>query len=905
MNIKIYIRNPNFAVPDRMLTDGDLLLNLTAEESLSLYANVQEMNDINEIKTNGVLSFDVAETELNRMLFWNAYNPNRTCGDVVYDVTVMADCFVLDYERLSYSSYNDKNKTITLTLDYSEEHWLTKIKTINIKDLDYGSKFLLGHANVLDNWANNYFYQPGKKPYYFPLAVYGATVATHYSEGQSAIKPKMYAISSLRPWISLKWLLQEGFCAAGWTLKTSLDDTDFFKRIWSYLLREDYWQTDVKEDRGRWLRFEVEQETNTYPFVVFDKKTGNTNNDVNGNFTLCDMNVPLPGTKGHWSNPLTHSIEMLLSATMTINDSDSGDVQIGFYTFDVNYFNQTGQYNVTNEYIVPVGTYPGGNVDMIVTAEQEVLLNYGEGVYCFCSFVVVSNPLKWVKTKPGAKLKGEMLTKTYMTGDWVDVKLALDSYKIDELFSSFLHLINGKIVTDVLTKTVYVYPELRTELYNGTSIEGYYLEEGEDITDRIVSDSYQHSANKSDIARYLELKFKDSTDSYIQKIGKEKTLFAKKIDFGLRNDKTATLENPLFEPTADKDLFTFIRDTNGLGKIVVPYLTENEEGKLAYAIKPRIAISLGYIGQTKVDPNTGVPVIPGAVNKWAFEKAGHLQGDHQEMYMSEIPLITQRAEYLVGVNGERVKANLCYGDDANDLFYEFYYSYQNFLRKERSNFLMMVYPEYFFSNPFREVKRFEYEGQSVRMLLNEINDFRLSERVTSPVVMTAHPQITKKNKCNCQFVKAVFYQPFNEVTYPEPNSYKITSVKVEGVEQLTSDVNLGAKNVIIQSGANYVTNVVDAINGLRVEGLSAEYFVDANEQEPEKRMKVEMLSCLFYEIIIKTTGDVNFLRITNVGVNDWNTSKAQWKYKYDGTGDSHVRYDAYGQEKLNKINDCL
>ena len=908
MNIKVIIRNPSITIPDRLKTDGQVLLDLTESESLSLYSNVFELNDINEIKISGALSFGIKETELNKLLFWNAYNPNRTCAsDVTYDVDVIAECFVLDYKKLSYESYNDDTGEINVVLDFADDHWLTKIKKVNIKDLDYGGKFDFTYANITDNWANNFEYKDGKNPFYFPVAVYGTTTARNFSNGGSAITPHLYTMSCLRPWFSLKWLLKEGFCKAGWTLKTSLDETDLYSRIWCYLLNSEFYKTDVKEDRGRWLRFEVESGTNTDKYPMFDINSGNTNHDVNGNYTLGTMsnppNIGSPKVSGYWWNPLGHTIEMLFSATLKIEAfTGGGTITIKFLTISKYTSGGNTQYTLNQEFDFPVSITNGETKTF--TIEQSINVNYNEGVVIA---VATEQPNHLMKFKAGAKFKGEMATGCYMTGDKIDFKLALDNYTIEDLFISFLQLINGKILTDNLTKTVYVYPELPTKTADGTEVEGYYIEAQDDMTKVIIQNSYRHESNRDGIDRYLELKFKDSTDPYIEKLNQAKTLHSKVIDYGFKNDRTKTLENKLFEPTADKKLSTALRHINGIDFITVPFITDTEENTLAYNIKPRIAISLGYVGQTATEPNTGVPVMPGKNVKWVFEKSDYLQGNNGQIQdnRTEVPTVTQRADYLIGTDGQRVHDMLAFGDGAFDLFYLFYFSYLNFVRNERANFLAYVEPEYFFADSFRKAKTFDYEGQAVRMLLTEINDFKVQEKIPSPLQMIPHTMTDKKFKCNCQYSKAVFYQPFNEVTYPEPDGYEITSVKIDGVEQLTGAVNLGTKNVIVKDSINYVTNIADAINSLGVEGLSAEYFVDKNESEPEKRVKIEMLSCLFYEIIIKSTGGTEFFRYANIGVNDWNSALSQWKYKYDGTGDSHIRYDAYDDEKINKIKNCV
>ena len=182
MDIRIVVRNPTLKIPNEFLKQGAVELDLTDASQLSLYKSVSELNDYNNLKIDGAAEFSVTATPLNRLL-WSHELELNSFGEKVefYDVVVFIGSFVYESTRLRYREYREASNEIILLLELGSNHWLTAIKDIKIKDIDYGPNFVLNRANVLDNWENHYKNLDDTAPYFYPMAVYGQTVPLHYS----------------------------------------------------------------------------------------------------------------------------------------------------------------------------------------------------------------------------------------------------------------------------------------------------------------------------------------------------------------------------------------------------------------------------------------------------------------------------------------------------------------------------------------------------------------------------------------------------------------------------------------------------------------------------------------------------------------------------------------------------
>ena len=89
----------------------------------------------------------------------------------------------------------------------------------------------------------------------------------------------------------------------------------------------------------------------------------------------------------------------------------------------------------------------------------------------------------------------------------------------------------------------------------------------------------------------------------------------------------------------------------------------------------------------------------------------------------------------------------------------------------------------------------------------------------------------------------------------KPTDKVITSFKVNGIEQLDADVQFGIISVVQISGRQFVTNLVDALNGI---GLDYFFFKASTKiysgKDDLRFFKIKRPACWSFEIIISDSG---------------------------------------------------
>jgi len=302
----------------------------------------------------------------------------------------------------------------------------------------------------------------------------------------------------------------------------------------------------------------------------------------------------------------------------------------------------------------------GESVEQI--SEFEFNLEFGQRVYIAVEAIhfdgVTGLDHPGVTILPGAKFNVEATGNQVYPGDDVPTGLLLNpNVTFMQFFQAVVHVVSGLVYYDPNQRTVALYPREETEAYTDI-LEGYYLptEQSVNLTDYVVSGSENIVVDTRQGARYLRIKFADSSDGYIESRELDgDNLYSRRVDLG-RGDKNEEEEdkNPLFEPTA----------TTGFYRRTIPAIWDDKEPKKpAIDIEPRILYAVGYVYQTLTDGPTN------DISAWVFERRE----------LTSIPYIAQlpRAEYLDGGTRVTPTESVVYssGDDERDLydmFWKFY-----------------------------------------------------------------------------------------------------------------------------------------------------------------------------------------------------------------------------------------
>ena len=109
----------------------------------------------------------------------------------------------------------------------------------------------------------------------------------------------------------------------------------------------------------------------------------------------------------------------------------------------------------------------------------------------------------------------------------------------------------------------------------------------------------------------------------------------------------------------------------------------------------------------------------------------------------------------------------------------------------------------------------------------------------------------------------------------------ISSFKVDGIEQLSAAVDFGIINVVSINGKAFVTNLIDALNGLEIPYFSFKPSERDYALKTDLRFfKIKRPSCQTFEIIISAEAEVYRYR-------DYDMASKWFDADWDGFG-----YDA-------------
>ena len=162
-----------------------------------------------------------------------------------------------------------------------------------------------------------------------------------------------------------------------------------------------------------------------------------------------------------------------------------------------------------------------------------------------------------------------------------------------DFLKGVIHLFDGKIIEDIPTKTLCIYPPKNVEMPDGTLIEGY--DNGSppvEFNNFIKCFSHVAVASTETIDRYCRLGFAKSTDPFVQQFdeanGNQIHDYLHDIGEQIPNSNITEKRNPFFEPTA-------IKRVNGIScngvPVYLPNLSDNTNDEVSYDIGCRVLLA--------------------------------------------------------------------------------------------------------------------------------------------------------------------------------------------------------------------------------------------------------------------------------------------------------------------------
>ena len=694
--------------------DGFVYLDLSVDFDISSTISRTEITDANNVKLDFSIGANFPDTPKNRKIFsyYRSVNQLDACqeplnvdvisGSKIYSSQILVRCI-------------DENG-IESELRLNRNHWARFANECSICDLD--DEILMTCENVKNNILNNYPWQDGQPCHWFPFGDYGdLRIDKKGTERNNYVFP----LDQARPYFYITPLLKKLLWKNGWRLKSPYLESECGRTLVAYLGRSDYGILERLE--GQRLDCDAEAQVNfDYRLVISNViQIPNPFNFHQVNFGS-GFTQDLRCFRGNGVYNISGVFKFKLNS-----------LRNGEFTIELIRKNRT---NVISELCIDSldtssgFTQTGENLEWEFEAECISLTCIDEiCVIAKKTFGEVS-----LDIQAGSFINFEAVRKTWGEGDvikysdWLDCNITLL-----DIIKGVSHLPNLKFATNLVTQELCIYQPYTVEL-GGEEIEGFFIEESiEDILNLVDDKSIKVCPPDPDQQRFIELKFKEDKDQYIEDSGIE-DLWSKVIDLGEKftNTDTLTIENHLFHPTLNQ-----LAGMRGR-QIQIPKMY-NERGKENWEICPRIGYAFGAVKQqTPSAPNPKVRMckldddLTELIPTWGQYITIPI-GDHNDVNSTtNIPDKNYIFGHINNVEG-----------DGCELFWK------KWLEQTYGNStldaLINLDHKLFCKIDFRKKYCLYVDGILVNAYMNEVNDFKHCERISTPVELL--PDKIKKKQC--------------------------------------------------------------------------------------------------------------------------------------------------------------
>ena len=846
--ITVYELSPEAS--NRLGGASEATMDTPVDFSIRLSKDVERLSILNRISTEGALGFSLPFTNTNDAILADYATPltldNRK---KYYPVSVRVGGHTLQFDRMLVKGKNHRNQTWDLELRRSPDHWIELASQLKINELDYGT-FVMSRSAIIANWDlpvyEGDYKDPntGQRPYYWPLVDYGGWVdQTEVPQGAEG-RFKSVAVEDFRPWLSFPYILRAGFCAIGWSLDGVILDTDWMKRLWVYALRQDYYIASKRGGRIVGRRFIRHQWTNQPgQFLTIDELIEGVVAWQIPNLYAGIENITGVALKFRFQmqGQFHNDRALPFTAIFIVYEMDDDPTDPDF----------TGEIIGTESLIIDFAP----NEKKMVIFDQEVVLKPGQRGAIHIGTV----PSTGFYVESGLHVKITPANQSLMTDDIPVVSECVsDETSVLDWLKVLVHLCNGRIETDFDTRTLTVYPNKKADVF-GEVVPGFLLDEQPalDIEPLIIPTSIQAKPVRPDLKRYSRLEFASSSDAYIDSLSLTEPAHSRTLlnDVDLPNEIESDA-NPIVEPTLEgipNDIASGAGNRHPLPYL--PRLWDNTEGERSFAIGPRMLYAFGLIQQINPIPINAtneftsffLDTVPNAGNTGLIEDFG---------YATMLP--TWEMTPAPTVNG-----NVVFGTEQFDLFVNFYLGLTQDSRAGTIlDVLMFMRMKDYVGYDFRRLFTFKYNGIPLRVPMTGIRDFASCSEIATPVTFFVSPAETEccDLPCGCQFTTCDYYQDLGVfIRQATLNDMLITSFVVDGVELLTSPVGLGLLNIVEVNGFQYVTNLIDALNGIGAPYFSFNLSTRTHPEKGKRFFSLKKLACVPFRILITYQGVDTYL----------------------------------------------
>ncbi len=580
--IKIQVCDNNILkdAPPHLLTNGLINLPLPVDFNLSLSKTVAELNDIGQLKEDAALSFSVGYSPEWTFIFECILIPNVIdFGAVKIEVVVWRGDKLLEFDTIYLQSADDATCTYEVGIESRKSNICTLLEECRLCDTyDETETFTFSYGNIdsnINTINGNDGYQDGALGYLLaPIDRGGLDLDLGFT----------IEACSFLPLFSKLDLLQRIFCKIGYSFKSPIFESEWGRRQFVDL------NTDLSETKfNDYFGFNLgiigtipldlsggsEQlyfPTVTTPYFdnnnFYNPMTGIVSG-LCGTHQIC-FNVRL-------SIPPFIPSNITFTGAITIRKNSSTlfskifEINSSMGIVDIQGCSASSTFvpsDVLDVFIVPI----------LLSGSFDIRVNSGS---------------RWYNEPVKTSLCQDIVIP-------INEFLSCDSTG-KEFLEGVIHDINGKLLIDPLNNSVELYPPRQVDFF-GERYDGYNLEEIEELSIKPSSKVVTNNENETD--RYCEIGYKETSDKYIEDILVKENLFGTTIDLGDQYlEETKDNRNPLFEPTAEKEMnFTFFNPDQKSVYASLIY-TEDEGEEKSEGYDARQLTWHGLITQDYIDDN--------------------------------------------------------------------------------------------------------------------------------------------------------------------------------------------------------------------------------------------------------------------------------------------------------------
>lgn len=595
--------------------DGCVYLDIDINYQLLVDKVEERLTDVGEIQFNELFSVTLIDTpkmSAIRECYLDEGTEEQELQDIRVDI-VEDGCINSDVE-LRIVSCKDGNIEADFILDRG--HWANKMNKLTLCDLFDEDDIYTHKCETPEELGNSHVWD-GQRSTWTPLVDYGAfleqncTSYESFDNGYTLESCIRICPSYLRPHFFAADIFSRLLCKIGYRFTGDITSKEKFRRQIDYLLKKDF---GTSRDERTQLDVSLQQSSDDFNILNFTNRV-----------LKIDLDTIVQDNTGNYQNGIYSGagcVNVEINLLTRALGLDSGERHI--YQL-IKTCNDTGKVTVieTQE----INGEDDSQIFEEINFSQKINLSSCQSLCLRVRYSISStsdgNPSSSLTILKDSTINfiGERIFfeegKEYKIRDIISCKNALSWFK------GLTHLRNWKFDTNVGCPEIFAASPYSTE----DGCEPFYNQsETLDWSDKIISKTKDYTAPDKDDRRYTKVRFKDSSDCYVESIVGDGDLYSRTFDRGedINNGETKEIINQCYEPTANIQIWgdltqqaveidggtdTYIEYVDAPNKpcpLCLPKMCGSDgsldEDELSWEIEPRTMLTFGSVEHGELDP---------------------------------------------------------------------------------------------------------------------------------------------------------------------------------------------------------------------------------------------------------------------------------------------------------------